>query len=115
MAPFNRNIITKADVEHFTSPAGSKLPKTLAQSPPSGPVPATTAAVIGGATPGGVQVPTQDDYLTKLLKYVPLEVLGAYLFLAGVVDSNVSQPHDHAWWLALKIRAAPERAVRASA
>ncbi|MGH3848142.1 MAG: hypothetical protein ACRDRT_00250, partial [Pseudonocardiaceae bacterium] len=48
---------------------------------------------------GGVSVPTEDDYLTKLLKYVPLEVVGAYLFLEGVVESNVTKPHDRALWL----------------
>ncbi len=60
------------------------------------PVPAGAPAP---AAPGGVAVPTEDDYLTKLLKYVPIEVLGAYLFMAGVIDSNVTNKHDHAVWL----------------
>jgi hypothetical protein len=46
-----------------------------------------------------VPVPSADDYLTKLVKYVPVEILGAYLFMAGVIDSNVSNKHDHAIWL----------------
>lgn len=110
MAKFNRNIITQADANTLaaaTTPGA--LPKSLAERPPAGftalvatatggtaPTPATAAA---GAAPGGITPPTEDDYLTKLLKYVPLEVVGAYLFLAGVIDSNVTQPHDHAWWL----------------
>ncbi len=44
-------------------------------------------------------MPSEDDYLTKVVKYVPVEVLGAYLFMAGVIDSNVSNKHDHAIWL----------------
>jgi len=42
-------------------------PKTFGANPP--------AAPSGG-------VPTADDYMTKVVKYVPLEVLGAYLFLS---------------------------------
>ena len=49
--------------------------------------------------PGSVTVPSEDDYLTKLVKYVPVEVLAAYLFIAGVIDSNVTKEHDHAVWL----------------
>jgi hypothetical protein len=44
-------------------------------------------------------VVSADDYLTKLVKYVPVEVLAAYLFMAGVIDSNVTNKHDHAIWL----------------
>ena len=102
MAAFNRNVITAEDVAHVVAAsAPTQLPRTLDTNPPSGAVPALTAG--GGppppAAPGGVTVPTADDYLTKLAKYVPLEVLGAYLFMAGVIDSNVSDRHDHAWWL----------------
>jgi hypothetical protein len=49
--------------------------------------------------PGGVPIPTEDDYLTKLVKYVPIEVVGAYLFIAGVIDGNVTKPGDLAAWL----------------
>jgi hypothetical protein len=99
MATFNRNIITAADIAALKAPADNKLPKSLAVSPPSGPVPQAAEEIIGAATTADVPVPTADDYLTKLLKFVPLEVLGAYLFMAGVIDSNVAQPHDHALWL----------------
>ncbi len=53
----------------------------------------------GPAAPGGVTVPSEDDYLTKVIKYVPVEVLAAYLLMAGVIDSNVTGKHDHAIWL----------------
>ena len=103
MGPFNRNIITTADIDKVRAAATpADLPKTLAAGPPSGVIGALTAT--GGApppppAPGGVTVPTADDYLTKLLKYVPLEVLGAYLLIAGQIDSNVNTPRAHAWWL----------------
>ena len=44
-------------------------------------------------------VPTEDDYLTKVVKYVPVEILAVYLLMAGVIDSNVTNAHDHAIWL----------------
>ena len=111
---FNRNIIIQADIERLKDPSRSN-PKTLAASPPSGfvrtlaPAPAVpAAAVVGGGAgdagaaaeaPGGVTIPSADDYLTKLVKYVPVEILAAYLFMAGVIDSNVTIKHDHAIWL----------------
>src|SRR5438105_3622545 len=95
---FNRNIIIQADVDCLMDP------KTMTESPPSGFVP-TLMPVIAAqaapaqAVPGGVAVPSADDYLTKLLKYIPVEILAAYLFMAGVIDSNVANKHDHAIWL----------------
>jgi hypothetical protein len=111
---FNRNVIIQADIERLLDP-GRKNPKTLSANPPGGFAPtsapaaaAHTGAVPAGAAPaggahpvapGGVAVPSEDDYLTKVVKYVPVEVLAAYLFMAGVIDSNVSNRHDHAVWL----------------
>jgi branched-subunit amino acid transport protein AzlD len=68
------------------------VPKTLDTKPPAS-VPEAAAA------PGGVVIPTEDDYITKLLKYIPIEILGAYLFMQTVVDSNVTTSHAHAIWL----------------
>jgi hypothetical protein len=65
-------------------------------APAGGAVTATSAAA---TAPGGVAVPSEDDYLTKVVKYIPPEVLAAYLFMAGVIDSNVTGRHDHAIWL----------------
>jgi hypothetical protein len=69
---FNRNIINEADA---------------------------AAMADAGATPSGITIPSEDDYLTKVVKYVPVEILAAYLFMAGVIDSNVTGNHDHAMWL----------------
>ena len=90
---FNRNIIIQADVDRLMDP-NSGNPRTLTASPPSGFIPTLTqagavpagAAVAGvaageggagAAAPGGVTVPSADDYLTKLVKYIPVEVLAA--------------------------------------
>jgi hypothetical protein len=118
---FNRNIIIQDDIHRLLDPT-RKNPKTLTTNPPSGfaPTPASAAAVRavaaqagtspasgaeaggggpGPTAPGGVAVPSEDDYLTKVVKYVPAEVLAAYLFMAGVIDSNVTSKHAHAIWL----------------
>jgi hypothetical protein len=100
---FNRNIIIQADVDRLMDVASAD-PKTLAAQPPSGYVPslapAAASAIVGtGPAPGEVSVPTEDDYLTKVVKYVPVEILAAYLFMASVIDSNVTGKHDRASWL----------------
>jgi hypothetical protein len=101
---FNRNIILQDDVDRLMN-LNRANPQSLTESPPSGFIPtlmpalAPAAPAAAGAGPGGVPVASADDYLTKLVKYVPIEILGAYLFLAGVIDSNVSNKHDHAIWL----------------
>ena len=87
MGTLNRNIITPADVENIAH--GNPPGRTLDVNPPAGVAP-----------PGGAVVPTEDDYLTKLLKFVPLEVLGAYLFVASVVESNVTEEPQQSRWLA---------------
>jgi hypothetical protein len=90
MGAFNRNVITDADVATLnsaTTPA--EVPKSLDVQPPAAATP----------PPGGVVVPTADDFLTKLVKYVPLEILGVYLFVEGAVESNVTEPGPLATWL----------------
>jgi hypothetical protein len=76
--------------------AGGAAPAGAAAVAAGGAVAATSAAA---TAPGGVTVPSEDDYLTKVVKYIPPEVLAAYLFMAGVIDSNVTGRHDHAIWL----------------
>ncbi len=121
---FNRNVIIAEDIKRLLDP-NQPNPKTLTENPPSGIVPALVPAqaavavgagvgagaggagaapAAGGAgaapaAPGGVTVPTEDDYLTKVVKYVPVEILAVYLLMAGVIDSNVTNAHDHAIWL----------------
>lgn len=107
----NRNVVTAADVRNLQS---GLIPSALSVAPPSwtdavapapvgttGPGVAARVAVLAGAPtgPGGVPIPTEDDYLTKLIKFVPLEVLGAYLAIAGTITSNVSNKSDLAAWL----------------
>jgi hypothetical protein len=88
----NRNIITKADIEQMSAATtAGDVPKTLGTKPP--------AASQAATAPGGVAVPTEDDYITKLLKYIPIEILGAYLFMQTIVNSNVTTSHAHAVWL----------------
>jgi hypothetical protein len=88
----NRNIITKADIAQMSAAeTAGDVPTTLDTKPPA-------SATQAGA-PGGVVVPTEDDYITKLLKYIPIEILGAYLFMQTVVNSNVTTKNAHAIWL----------------
>lgn len=88
----NRNIITDADAKAFSSAkTTSEIPKTFDAEPPAG-----TGGAQAQAKP---KTPTQDDFLTKLLKYVPPEMLGIYLFIAGIVNTNVPKPREHAIWL----------------
>ena len=89
----NRNIITKADIAQMSAATtAGDVPKTLDTKPPA-------SAPQAAAAPGGVVVPTEDDYITKLLKYIPIEILGAYLFMQTVVNSNVTTSHALAIWL----------------
>jgi hypothetical protein len=100
-AVFNRNIITKDDIDNVKAAviAGrpERIPKALTDRPPAG---ASNPAAAAGTAPGNVPVPTEDDFMTRLLKFVPLEVVGFYILLAGVIDSNASSKPSHAVWLA---------------
>jgi hypothetical protein len=79
---FNRNIITAKDVENFAAAhTEAAKPRTLATAPPA--VPAKGA-------------PTADDFLTQVLKYIPLEIIGLYLAIAGILDANVKTKSAHA-------------------
>jgi hypothetical protein len=102
---FNRNIITRADITNLVTP-GAPTPKTLGTDPPAGYVPPAGpgAAALAAPAPAppapaaSVPIPTEDGYLTRLLKYVPVEVLGAYLFMSTIIDSNVTG-NLRAYWL----------------
>jgi len=109
----NRNVITVGDVANIQK---GMVPPVLRKEPPAwtdaaepAQLPADGAPVVAGAPagtasalavqagapigPGGVPIPTADDYLTKLVKYVPPEVVGSYLAIEAVVKSNVSGGH----------------------
>jgi hypothetical protein len=63
----NRNVITAADIAQLTGATKpGEVPKTLDVAPPAGSTSTTTGDQRAG-TPGGVLVPTEDDYLTKPL------------------------------------------------
>ncbi len=79
---FDRNIITEADATRLRA---SAVPRTMKN--------------IEGLSAPTVSVPSADDYLTKLLKYLPLEVLGAYLFLTTLIKQNVVGTSTLAAWL----------------
>jgi branched-subunit amino acid transport protein len=111
----NRNIITAADIDRLLAAKHrSEVPKTLDISPPAGAAPSLMpSARLGGGQSAepeptaavvvprpGVKEPTEDDYLTKLLKYVPPEIIGAYVFLTGIINSNVTDKTALRWWLA---------------
>jgi hypothetical protein len=85
---FNRNIITDKDIKNLIAsqqnPPTSNPPRTLADAPPALP-------------PGGNS--TGDDYMTRLLKYVPLEVLGFYLAIATIISSNANSDSALSWSL----------------
>jgi hypothetical protein len=45
-----------------------------------------------------VVIPSGDDYATKLVKYIPPELIGAYVFLSTTIGSNATAK-DRSWWL----------------
>jgi hypothetical protein len=104
MPAFNRNMITQQDVANWQAARSPvEMPKTLDTNPPGGSLPAP--AVLSGveAAPGAVSTPTADDFVTRLVKYIPAEVLGAYLFVANLIDQNVPQERRGAWLLGLLV------------
>ncbi len=70
--PINRNIITDRDAAVVNDP-DKPNPLALAANPPA-------MAAQGNAT--------ADDYMTKLLKYLPPEVVGFYLFVSTLITQN---------------------------
>ena len=54
-----------------------------------------------GAPAGGVAPPTQDDYLGRLLKYIPAEIVGLYLAARGVVPATAPDLDTTLWIVAL--------------
>lgn len=83
----DRNIITEADAVQLRSRAA---PRAIEK------IEGLSTLSVGPAT---VPVPSADDYLTKLLKYLPLEVLGVYLFLTTLIKQNVDGASGLATWL----------------
>jgi hypothetical protein len=42
---------------------------------------------------------TKDDYLTRLVKYIPSEIVGLYAAAAGVVPKVEDKPDPAIWWV----------------
>lgn len=84
---FDRNIITEADAARLSSSAAKRM------------VEKTKGPSILGVEPSKPPVFSSDDYLLMLLKYLPLEILGAYLFLATLIKENVDSASALATWL----------------
>lgn len=59
----------------------------------------TTGSAI--AAPGAPAPPTQDDYLGRLLKYIPAELVGLYLAARGVVPATATDLDTTLWIVAL--------------
>ena len=103
---FNRNIITSRDVERMRAArTADQMPVTLETAPPARRTPVAAGAVAGeqggeSRAPADVaETATADDYLTKLQKYVPPEIVGAYVFVSVIITSNVAPGRAVAWWL----------------
>ena len=92
MTVMNRNVITADDVAALS--AGKRLATLDVRPPAGGPSSGT----------GGPNYQT-DDYLTRLLKFVPLEVLGTYLFAEGLVRPNTDGAEQRTWLLCLLVAA----------
>src|SRR4051794_28095855 len=85
---FNRNIITTEDAINFdrARQGAQTMPATLAENPPAPPT--------GNA-------PTQgDDFLTQLIKFIPVEILGFYTLVASIIGANTEgEDPMRGWWL----------------
>ena len=83
---FNRNIITRQDAANFDlARQGAPMPATLDADQPA-------------PTPG--DKPTQsDDFLTQLVKFIPVEILGFYTLVGSIVAANTEDDPARGWWL----------------
>jgi len=73
----NWNIITPADAKAHTE--------------------AVAQAITAGTDPPPAAQPTADDYMAKLLKYVPPQIVGAYLVVQGALISVTTDGSDGRW------------------
>lgn len=86
----NRNIITSQDADAYVAAVkgdAPEIPVSLATEPP---------ASVAGQT-------SADDYLTRLVKYIPPEVIGFYLFAVSIVQSGAAGPALQVWLLGLLV------------
>ena len=72
-------------------PRGEKMSRRIITAPSASAPPA----------PPGTPVPTPDDYLGRLLKYIPAELVGLYLAARGVVPETTPDLNTTLWIIAL--------------
>jgi hypothetical protein len=82
----NRNIVTKADLKQINQARGQATNQVnLEGLNVQNETPATGTLVEAHITP--------DNYVDRLMKYIPAEVIAAYMTLAGIIKSS-PQPND---------------------
>ncbi len=64
--------------------------------------------IVTGATPpagpsGGAPAPTTDDYLSRLAKYIPAEIVGLFLFVTGVIPETPGPSNTTAQWVVFAV------------
>jgi hypothetical protein len=61
--------------------------------------PRDLAVVVASKTARDVPVPSPDRYLSKLVKYIPVEIVAAYLAGEGVIEGMASPPSPNVLWI----------------
>ncbi len=49
--------------------------------------------------PEGEEAPSEDSYVTKLIKYIPAEIVAAYLTLSGIIATAETVPQVPTLWV----------------
>jgi len=82
---FNRNIVTEKDAANCdrAQEGAQAMPKTFQVDPPT-------------RRDGKTQ---SDDFLTQLVKFIPVEILGFYTLVASIVSANTDGDEARGWWL----------------
>ncbi len=94
---FNRNIITKEDAANYDralTKHDAGMPRTLGDEPPA-------------AMPSN-EPTASDEFLTQLIKFIPVEILAFYTLIASIISANTddgasrscgcSAPSPARWW-----------------
>ena len=85
---FNRNIITKEDAANYDralTKHDAGMPRTLGDEPPA-------------AMPSN-EPTASDEFLTQLIKFIPVEILAFYTLIASIISANTDDGASRSWWL----------------
>ncbi len=85
---FNRNIITKEDAANYDralTKHDAGMPRTLGDERPA-------------ATPSN-EPTASDEFLTQLIKFIPVEILAFYTLIASIISANTDDGASRSWWL----------------